>query len=593
MNIVDNLLGKTSHAAFGLLNQILTSIGEWHWLSFFVISLLATIFFIVGKRLQRFSHPDHPLLSPLIRVGAGRGLNFLGGVTLLGMAMIAAAVVALVAVGSTMQAGLERKDQWLMFKYYMSLVWPWVNKPLLGTLVGCAVGITASLYLVLRTVPLRERGEGLRDVRSMQKLFKRMRQFDPLDYVDVRKGIFVGLEDGRHPVYLPLRQVHETHLQILGASGGGKGISLGILGYQFIVAGECTIVFDPKGDRRLPLVLATAAKRAGVKFNYIDLNPTTQPQFNLLAGAHVHEIEELLVGGLGLDPSSGDGNYYRGKDQDAAQLAASRANDAVNLSLPDLLNIVQSDEAFHEADNFVRRLRQVCDLPVIQTSHDIDFAGIVKRGDVLYIRGSTDNYRVKTLQTMVLIRLLQVIKSRGESSEKVALILDEFKHLLCQISLDSLGTVRELGCHAVLAHQSLGDLGMVPGMRREDVEPRVLDNTTIKLVFRIGDEKTSAGFAAKSGKQRTHIEGVREVDEEGRDQRTWSETQQFRMSEDLFTHLHRPSDGSEVVAAGVVFGLQTARLVAVCPVNANCSSPTISTAPSASLEAPRKLESLI
>lgn len=593
MNFFDNINQKTSRAVFGLLDAQLNLIAAFHWGWFALVGVAFTVLLLVGRRLRRFNHPDRPLLSPVIRSVGGTCANWTGALGMLCLLLLAFEVLFLTAIGATAQAGLRNIDQWSMTQHYLELVWPWVKAPVWGTVFGATFGLIVSAYLILWTIPLGERGAGLRDVRHMQKLFVRMRQFSPLNFIDLKKGIFVGLEDARHPVYLPFRQVHETHLQVLGASGGGKGISLGVLGYQFIMAGECTIAFDPKGDRRLPTIFATAAKRAGVEFHYIDLNPAALPQFNLIAGTQPYEIEELLVGGLGLEPSSGEGNYYRGKDQDAAQRVAFRAVEGHRLSLPDLLNIAESDEAFHEADNFVRRLRQVCDLPPIQTNHDIDLAGIVGRGGVIYVRGSTDNHRVKTLQTMLLIRLLQIVKSQITGQRRVALILDEFKHLLCRVSLDALGTVRELGCHAVLAHQSMGDLGGVPGLRREDVEPRVVDNTTLKMVFRIGDQRASEAFAAKSGKQRTHAEGVRGINDEGHDQRTWSETQEFRMSDDLFTHLHRPSDGTEVVAAGVLFGYGAARLLAVSPISVSGNAPVVVPAPPQANSKPQPPEAMI
>jgi len=328
----------------------------------------------------------------------------------------------------------------------------------------------------------------------------------------------------------------------------------------------------------LPLVLAEAAKQAGVQFHSLDLNPTAPPQFNLLAGMQAHDIEEMFVGGLGLQPTSGDSDYYRGIDQDAAETVAGYAQSIEKRSMLTLLELAQGDESISKADNFVRRLKQVCQLPVIQTAHDIDLTGVIKRGGVLYVRGSTDNHRVKMLQTMLLIRILQIIKANG-GARKVALILYEFKHLLCAVSLDALGTVRELGAHALLAHQSMGDLGMCPGLRREDVEPRVVDNTTLKLIYRINDAKTSANFAALSGKQRTHIEGIRGLDDERKDQRTWTESQEFLMSEDIFTRLHRPSDGKDIVAAGVLFGHKSAKLIAVSPIQVKGIPPSIAPAP--------------
>ena len=437
----------------------------------------------------------------------------------------------------------------------------------------------------------RARGRPSR-VRHMEKLFKKMKAYNPQNWIDCRKGIFVGLEEGKHPVYVPTQQFHETHVQVVGASGSGKGISLGLLANQFTLAGEGVIIFDPKGDKRLPLVAALATKKAGKQFRFIDLRPDAPPQFNLLSGASAHEIEELLIAGLGLQPTSGDGDYYRGLDQDAAASVAHQVAGSDVATIATALELARKDAEVLKAENFVRRLKQVSELAAIQTSHDFDLEGIVARGDVLYILGATDNHRVKTVQMMLLIRLLQIIK-RQPSGQKIALFLDEFKHLLCPVSLDALGTVRELGCHAILAHQSMGDLGGCPGLKREDVEPRVVDNTTLKLVYRLNDAKASADFAARSGKQRTHVEGVRALDQDNKDQRAWTEMQQFRMSEDLFTHLHRPSDGNEVVAAGVLFGYKTARLIAVSPINVMGTLPPVQAAPPEKSSVPTAREALI
>ena len=544
------------------------------------------------KALRKFNHPDMPLLSPAVRAFLGIALLSSGAVLFGGLLLVTLTSALLLIIGAVSQAAIQGTDQWSMIEYYFFRIWPWVKPPALGTLAGTVIGIGLAVFLTMRTIPRLERGQGLRDVRHMHRLFAGMKAFSPLQYIDLHKGIFIGLEDGRHPVHVPLRPFQETMTQVIGASGSGKGIALGLMAFQFVLARECCIVFDPKGDRRLPLQLALAAKKAGVAFHQLDLNPEMPPQFNLCAGAVAHEIEELFIGGLGLQPTAGDADYYRGIDQDAAEKVAQRVATNGAPSLVSALAIALKDEGICKADNFVRRLRQVCQLSAIQSTHNFDLAGIVERGDVLYVRGSTDNHRVKALQTMLLIRLLQIIKSGG-SSRKVAMVLDEFKHVLCSVSLDALGTVRELGCHVILAHQSMGDLGAIPGLRREDVEPRVVDNTTLKLVYRLNDAKASVDFAARSGKQRTHAEGIRGLDENSQDQRSWNEVQQFRMSEDLFTHLHRPSDGKEVVAAGVLFGYKAARLIAVSPIHVTGTVPPVLPAPSGTVELPSEVEALI
>jgi hypothetical protein len=531
-----------------------------------VVSFVVFASFILSERLAKFNHPERQSLSRSIRSFASTWEIF-GKCSIVFFVCTTVFLFLFIGLVATMNASIHQIDAGDHFIQLFEACWQEIELNASLFLDGLILAMVVSGLLDFLVITQAERGEGLRDVRMMHKLFKRMKGFSPAKFVDLGKGIFIGLEDGRKrkPVYIPFKQLSQTHMQVLGASGSGKGISLALIGAQLIQVGESVIVFDPKGDGRLPVVLSDAAEQAHVPFIHLDLQPDSVAQFNLLSGASTSEIEELLIAGLGLSPSDGDGNYYRGIDQDAAEQLSKLDNGGKDWTLRSLYAAAQADKNFEKADNFLRRLRQVSDLPAIATSHDLDLAGKVEAGVVIYIRGSVDNHRVKTLQTMLLIRILQVIKKRPTGSRDVALILDEFKHLLTSVSLDALGVVREMGCHAILAHQSLGDLGACPGLTRTDVEPVVGDNTTIKLVFRINDETASKSFAAKSGLQRTHVESVRELDEDSNVKRSWAEAQQTRMSEDMFTHLHRPSEGATPVAAGVLFGVGLAKLIAIAP----------------------------
>ena len=70
---------------------------------------------------------------------------------------------------------------------------------------------------------------GLRDIRETINWFKEMHAFDPLDYIDVSRGVFVGLEEVldqesearkeiRSPIYVPWPLFRETHAKILGST---------------------------------------------------------------------------------------------------------------------------------------------------------------------------------------------------------------------------------------------------------------------------------------------------------------------------------------------------------------------------------------
>jgi len=529
------------------------------WIGLSSLSVLAGFCWAMGKSLSKISS-SHSSLNEIIKLWSMRGLYFFGIFLFSAIFFKLTLLSDLSAFGILMQ---------------LSLV--------------CLFGLLGAVMGKIMSYRFKEGGptaSGLRDIRRFADWFKGMNAYDPVEYIDIDKGVFVGLEqvldaqgkinkNEHNPIYVPWPLFRETHAQILGSTGSGKGISLGVLGYQFILNREALIVFDPKGDARLPLVLSLAANKIGSEFVHLDLQAQSFPQFNILEGASAIEIEELLVAGLGLQPSSGEGNYYRGIDQDAAEQVSKLAKASLytkTIALPELLKMAQTDKHLSKADNFIRRLRQVCDLRAIQTTHGINISEHIKRGNVIYIRGSTDNHRVKMLQTMLLIRILQIVKSRyledskSQTRRSVCMILDEFKHLLSPVALDMLGVVREMGCHALLAHQSLADLAACPGLDRKDVEPVVVDNATLKLVFRIGDEQAAKGFANKSGQQKVYKETIKPVQNAIEYDKSWAEAQQTRISQDMFLHLHRPSESKSPYTAGVLFGLGLAKLFFLSPV---------------------------
>lgn len=405
MTIIDRFLENFFWHILGALDWLLQHISAWHWPWVSGAAVLCVFSFFVGRRLKTYNHPDLPLASPAIRLFGGEAAYWIGCTAIVLVTSLFALVVVLLLVAGSTKGLLQSWDQWTAISFYFLKSWLWIHDQILGFLGGAVTGSLLSAYMVFRVIPAHERGEGLRDVRHMEKLFKKMKAYSPQNLIDCKKGIFVGLEEGRHPVYVPTQQFHETHTQVIGASGSGKGIALGVLAYQFTLAGEGVIIFDPKGDKRLPLVAALAAEKAGKQFRFIDLRPDAPPQFNLLSGATAHEIEELLIAGLGLQPTSGDGDYYRGIDQDAAASVAHQVVGSEVATIATALDLARKDPDVVKAENFVRRLKQVSELAAIQTSHDFDLEGTIARGDVLYILGATDNHRVKTVQMMLLIEI--------------------------------------------------------------------------------------------------------------------------------------------------------------------------------------------
>lgn len=429
---------------------------------------------------------------------------------------------------------------------------------------GYGIGVIVSYTLTLIVIPRVELGQGLHDINKMIAGFSKLKIFDPVDYFKLDQGCFVGL-DNKAPIYIPWRKFREAHIQVIGATGSGEGVVMSLMTIQAVLSGEGLIWLDPKFDRYSPRLLKLAAQHAGKKYHFINLNPNQPPQFNLLAGASSSEIEELFVAGFELAAIGTDGDFHKGKDEDAAIKASKIAvkYDSISISIPELINLCLLDDSITSQENFWRKLNKLGDLNVINTNSGIDLPQAIKGGDVIYIVGSTDNQRVKMLQKMLLVRVNQIIKSQDRLSRSFStcLVLDEFKFLLSPIALSSLGVIRDFNTHCILAHQSLGDLDSCAGITRAEAEGVVLDNTAIKIIYRLGDSEYAEKLSKNSGKKAVYLaQASKKIDEVTPSEGSWIESPAALIDLDVFTHLPIPVDGKNQASVGVLFGHGLAKI---------------------------------
>ncbi len=57
------------------------------------------------------------------------------------------------------------------------------------------------------------------DVRTVKSLLPETLHYNPLDYIDLNKGIFTGMGRENEPMYLPLRDWQKQHADIIGTTG--------------------------------------------------------------------------------------------------------------------------------------------------------------------------------------------------------------------------------------------------------------------------------------------------------------------------------------------------------------------------------------
>lgn len=429
----------------------------------------------------------------------------------------------------------------------------------LGWLAASGVAWTAGLlasWLTLRamTSPTAMQGGAKRDIQEDWKVLQTYsRPFDPVRFIDLRKGIWIGLDERRRPVYIPHSALLKNHIQLIGESGTGKSSTAGVIQSQALQAGESVIIFDPKDDEFLAGVLAQAASQAGRRAHLLDLRPSAPPQLNPLVGCSETEVEELLNAALELGKTGNPGvDFYRAGDREAA-LSAARLDPS---SIPDLLRKAGGIAEITERQNFWRELRQLASIPAICARNGLDLAKAIADGDLIYIIGSTTNDRVFLAQRLLLQRVLQIITSRPrEGARAVSLMLDELKYLLSAPALRALGTVRDRNCHLVLAHQSLGDLDDCGSLSPVAVRGAVQGNTGLKFVYRVQHAETCAEFEALAGKERSWAENISKTRKNAiaPSEGAWREDQRERISAAMLANLPKPTAGEASV--GVVYGL--------------------------------------
>ena len=435
----------------------------------------------------------------------------------------------------------------------------------LGTAFMVAGALVAAIlwWRTMTAAPADVRS-GIRDVEEDAAYLKGLAQgFDPEKFIDLTKGIFIGLDGQRKPMYLERQTLDKNHLEILGESGVGKSSLAGVLLSQLAASGEAVCVFDPKPDEKLPGVLARMGKKHGFPVLVIDLRHTCGfPQINPFYGARADQVEELLQVALDLGKTGDAGvDFYRGGDREATNWIAEAVGGDPARSLPDIIGAAGRDERVVEKENLWRELRQLGRIQAFASREQgIDLQALMTEpgGVVLYVMGSTTKLEIGAAQKLLLQRVLQVLEDRSDKSKPVALFLDELKYLLSPAALRAAGTVRDRNAHLVFAHQSLGDLDDCPGLSPKAVRGAIWGNSGVKFAYKMLDSATALELSRLAGASRADVQTMSssQNDNGGSTNTSWTQAAREYMPPHVFSHLPKPSGGEASV--GVVFGLGTA-----------------------------------
>ncbi|HCS6045649.1 TPA: type IV secretory system conjugative DNA transfer family protein [Salmonella enterica] len=379
---------------------------------------------------------------------------------------------------------------------------------ILFTLAGLAFHLTARRLLAGEIDSLKHRmikkskleRNTRTDVRKVKELLPDSIEYNPLDYIDLKKGVFIGLDKDDQPQYITIKEFQKQHAAIIGTTGSGKGITASVLLYQAILLGEAVFVEDPKDDEWAVHVLREACKKAGKKFVVINLNRTNH-QLDLLADISHEQLEELFNAGFSLSKKGEAADFYRIADRRAARNVATIHK--TGMTLYDLFNDDNVKSIGEDAPAFLGELEEIALVNSVNAKNGFSLKEIFDNGGCCYIIGSTRNQKIISAQRMILTRLIQIAETRDRintTPRVVAIFLDELKYHISRPTMEGLGTARDKSVHIFMAFQAIDDLRDCPSdLNGDSVIGAVIENAKFKLIYKIQNPETAEWAAKMTG----------------------------------------------------------------------------------------------
>ncbi|EBG5082264.1 type IV secretory system conjugative DNA transfer family protein (plasmid) [Escherichia coli] len=379
---------------------------------------------------------------------------------------------------------------------------------ILFTLAGLAFHLTARRLLAGEIDSLKHRmikkskleRNTRTDVRKVKELLPDSIEYNPLDYIDLKKGVFIGLDKDDQPQYITIKEFQKQHAAIIGTTGSGKGITASVLLYQAILLGEAVFVEDPKDDEWAVHVLREACKKAGKKFVVINLNRTNH-QLDLLADISHEQLEELFNAGFSLSKKGEAADFYRIADRRAARNVA--AIHKTGMTLYDLFNDDNVKSIGEDTPAFLGELEEIALVNSVNAKNGFSLKEIFDNGGCCYIIGSTRNQKIISAQRMILTRLIQIAETRDRintTPRVVAIFLDELKYHISRPTMEGLGTARDKSVHIFMAFQAIDDLRDCPSdLNGDSVIGAVIENAKFKLIYKIQNPETAEWAAKMTG----------------------------------------------------------------------------------------------
>lgn len=412
-----------------------------------------------------------------------------------------------------------------------------------------------SLFFSKFTVKNNIRKGSKTDIRYMAKELPAIPQYNPLKYINLRKGIFVGLDEQVKPIYLKnLDDWYKRHFLIVGATRSGKGVAMQYLGIQSLMLGETVVFLDPKGDKYMPHIFKAQCNDLGVPYHCIDLTQDIA-QINLIADFNSRDLKNCLIEAFSQREMGSESDVYRKNEQEFLENLAKficEQNQSANTATTDeaingstyfadsgnrinnnrksLVDICKDYDIERYADKYkssVSDLNKLVNVPAINAADGKSLSELLAGGGCIYIVGDLLDETMKKIQRFIFCRIVQLarnhangvsdsvlvgsisrnannsnINDKNYNEEKnITVFADELVAHICRFVAESYTVTLGWNLKIVSAIQDLKLMRGAPAdLDPEFLKGAVFGNSQNKLFYRADDIDTADFLSDMTGK---------------------------------------------------------------------------------------------
>lgn len=356
------------------------------------------------------------------------------------------------------------------------------------------------------------------DIRYMAKELPAIPNYNPLKFINLKKGVFVGLDENVKPIYLQnTDDWYKRHFLIVGATRSGKGVAMQYLGVQSLMLGETVVFLDPKGDKYMPHIFKEQCEKQSLPYTYIDLTQGV-PQINLIADFSARDLKNCLVESFSQREMGSESDVYRKNEQEFLENLANfitQQNQTDNLqtnsSVKSLAELCRDYDLSRYADKYkssVSDLNKLVNIPTINAANGKSISELISAGGCVYIVGDLLDETIKKIQRFIFCRVVQLarnhsnlIELRGGEEQNITVFADELVAHISRFVAESYTVSLGWNLKIVSAVQDLKLLRGAPA----DIDPEflkgaVFGNSQNKLFYRADDIDTADFLSDMTGK---------------------------------------------------------------------------------------------